>query len=43
MTYVNIFGQGILYVHTYDAVIELLEKRGAFYSDEPRIVMCGEL
>ena len=43
LVYLNIFGQGILFVNTYEAAVDLLEKRGAIYSDKPKMVMAGEL
>lgn len=43
LVYLNIFGQGILFVNTHEAAVDLLEKRGAIYSDKPKMVMAGEL
>ncbi|KAH9919494.1 cytochrome P450 [Epithele typhae] len=43
LVYLNIFGQGILFINTHDAAVDLLEKRGAIYSDKPKMVMAGEL
>ncbi|TBU57403.1 cytochrome P450 [Dichomitus squalens] len=43
LVYLNIFGQGLLFVNSYEAAVDLLEKRGAIYSDKPRMVMAGEL
>ncbi|RPD65443.1 cytochrome P450 [Lentinus tigrinus ALCF2SS1-7] len=43
LVYLNIFGQGILLVNTHEAAIDLLEKRGAIYSDKPKMIMAGEL
>ena len=43
LVYLNVCGQGILFVNTYDAAVDLLEKRGAIYSDKPKMVMAGEL
>lgn len=37
------FGQGLLFVNSYEAAVDLLEKRGAIYSDKPKMVMAGEL
>ncbi|KAI0635121.1 cytochrome P450 [Trametes polyzona] len=43
LVYLHAFGQGLLFVNTYDAAVALLEKRGAIYSDKPKMVMAGEL
>ncbi|KAI0717422.1 cytochrome P450 [Cerioporus squamosus] len=43
LVYLNVFGQGLLFVNSYDAAVDLLEKRGAIYSDKPRMIMAGEL
>lgn len=43
LVYLNVFGQGILFVNTYEAAVDLLEKRGAIYSDKPKMTMAGEL
>ena len=43
LVYLNIFGQGLLFVNTYKAAYDLLEKRGAIYSDKPKMIMAGEL
>ncbi|KIJ09364.1 hypothetical protein PAXINDRAFT_17543 [Paxillus involutus ATCC 200175] len=34
---------GLVYLNTPEAAFELLDKRGAIYSDRPRLVMAGEL
>ena len=43
MTYLHVFGQGLLFLNNYESVVELLEKRGAIYSDKPGLVMAGDL
>lgn len=43
MTYLHVFGQGLLFLNNYDSALELLEKRGAIYSDKPGLVMAGDL
>jgi hypothetical protein len=43
ITYLHVFGQGLVFLNTPEAVFELLDKRGAIYSDKPRLVMAGEL
>ena len=39
----HVFGQGLLFINKYDTAVELMEKRGAIYSDKPALVMVGEL
>ncbi|CCM02682.1 uncharacterized protein FIBRA_04788 [Fibroporia radiculosa] len=43
VVYVHVFGQGLVFLNTYDAAVDLLEKRGAIYSDKPGLIMTGEL
>ncbi|KAI0366428.1 cytochrome P450 [Pilatotrama ljubarskyi] len=43
VVYLHIFGQGLLFLNTYEAAIDLLDKKGAIYSDKPALVMAGEL
>ena len=43
LVYLNIFGQGLLFVNSHEAAVDLLEKRGAIYSDKPKMIMAGEL
>lgn len=43
LIYLRIFGQGILFLNSVEATIEILEKRGAMYADRPRTVMLSEL
>ncbi|KAI0777641.1 cytochrome P450 [Trametes elegans] len=43
VVFLCIFGQGIVFLNTVDVASDLLDKRGAIYSDKPRMVMCGEL
>ncbi|KZP11706.1 cytochrome P450 [Athelia psychrophila] len=43
VVYLHIFGQGIVFLNTPEAVSELLDKRGDIYSDRPQFVMAGEL
>ncbi|KAF8552662.1 cytochrome P450 [Imleria badia] len=43
ITYLHIVGQGLVFLNTPEAVLELMEKRGAIYSDKPHLVMLGEL
>lgn len=41
--YVHVFGQGLLFVNSYEAAFDLMEKKGSIYSDKPHLVMAGEL
>lgn len=43
VTWITVPGQTIVIVNTYEAMCELLDKRGVNYIDRPRIVMIGEL
>ncbi|KAI0826661.1 cytochrome P450 [Trametes gibbosa] len=43
VVYLHVFGQGILFLNTLDAAVDLLEKKGTIYSDRPHLVMCSEL
>jgi hypothetical protein len=43
IVYVHVFGQGLVFLNTAEACTDLLDKRGAIYSDKPHLVMCGEL
>ncbi|KIK93082.1 hypothetical protein PAXRUDRAFT_34248 [Paxillus rubicundulus Ve08.2h10] len=43
ITYLHVFGQDLVYLNTPEVAFELLDKRGAIYSDRPRLVMAGEL
>ncbi|KAI0676742.1 cytochrome P450 [Trametes maxima] len=43
VVYLHVFGQGLLFLNTYDVAIDLLEKKGSIYSDKPSLVMAGEL
>ncbi|THG97275.1 hypothetical protein EW026_g4689 [Hermanssonia centrifuga] len=43
VVYIHVFGQGLLFCNTYETATDLLEKRGAIYSDKPALVMAGEL
>lgn len=41
--YVHVFGQGLVFLNTFEAASDLLEKQGSIYSDKPALVMAGEL
>ncbi|KAH9950732.1 cytochrome P450 [Amylocystis lapponica] len=41
--YMHVFGQGLAFLNTYDGAVELMERRGALYSDKPPMIMVGEL
>lgn len=43
ITYLHVFGLGVVFLNTPEAVFELLDKRGAIYSDRPHLVMANEL
>lgn len=43
VVYLHIFGQGIVFLNSPEAVAELMERRGAIYSDKPALVMVSEL
>lgn len=43
ITYLHVFGQGLVFLNTPEAAFDLLDKRGAICSDRPRFVMAGEL
>ncbi|KAI9063681.1 cytochrome P450 [Trametes sanguinea] len=43
LVYVHVFGKGFLFLNSYEAVYDLLDKRGAAYAGRPRSVMCSEL
>ena len=43
VVYVHVFGQGLVFLNTFEAASDLLEKQGAIYSDKPPLVMAGEL
>lgn len=43
MVYVQIFGQGVLFINSYTAAVDLLEKKGTLYADRPHMVMAAEL
>lgn len=41
--YLHVFGQGLVFLNSYEAAVDLLEKKGSIYSDKPSLVMAGEL
>ncbi|KAH8103320.1 cytochrome P450 [Cristinia sonorae] len=43
IVYIHVFGQGLVFLNSYDVTVDLLEKRGSIYSDKPALVMAGEL
>ena len=43
VTYVNVAGSPIVILNTYEAAVELLEKRGNLYDDRPRMRLAGEM
>ena len=43
IVYIHVFGQGLVFLNTYDITVDLMDKRGAIYSDKPALIMAGEL
>ncbi|EED77953.1 predicted protein, partial [Postia placenta Mad-698-R] len=43
VVYLHVFGQGLVFLNDYDTAVDLLEKRGAIYSDNPGLIMAGHL
>jgi hypothetical protein len=43
VNYLSVVGQGLVFLNTPEAVSELLDKRGAIYSDKPHLVMASDL
>ncbi|TCD67633.1 hypothetical protein EIP91_012198 [Steccherinum ochraceum] len=43
IVYIHVFGQGLVFLNSYDVTVDLMDKRGAIYSDKPALVMAGEL
>lgn len=41
--YLNMLGQPIIVLHSARAAQDLMARRGAIYSDRPRLVLAGEL
>ena len=41
--YLNIMGQSFVFLNTYEAAVDLLEKRGSIYSDRMQYVMATDL
>ncbi|KAJ7154117.1 cytochrome P450 [Mycena filopes] len=43
VVYVHVFGQGLVFLNSPEATMDLLEKKGYIYGDKPPLVMAGEL
>ncbi|KAF9450380.1 cytochrome P450 [Macrolepiota fuliginosa MF-IS2] len=43
VVYLHVLGQGLVFLNSAEAAFDLLDKRGAIYSDKPQLVMTGEL
>ncbi|KAJ7202062.1 cytochrome P450 [Mycena pura] len=43
VVHVHIVGQGLVFLSSPEATMDLLEKRGSIYGDKPALVMAGEL
>ncbi|KAF8880650.1 cytochrome P450 [Infundibulicybe gibba] len=41
--YLHVLGQGLVFLSSPEAALDLLDKRGSIYSDKPHLVMAGEL
>jgi hypothetical protein len=41
--YLHVLGQGLVFLNSPEAAVDLLDKRGSIYSDKPSLVMAGEL
>ncbi|KAF9557276.1 cytochrome P450 [Agrocybe pediades] len=41
--YLHVFGQGIVFVNTSQAAIELMDKKGSIYSDKPNMIMARDI
>ncbi|KDQ57981.1 hypothetical protein JAAARDRAFT_253315 [Jaapia argillacea MUCL 33604] len=43
LVYLHVFGLGIIFLNDSETAIDLMEKRGAIYSDRPHLVMLSDL
>jgi hypothetical protein len=43
VVYLHLFGQGLIFLNSPDAVIDLMERRSVIYSDRAPLVMATEL
>lgn len=43
VVYLHVFGIGLVFLNSPEAALDLLDKRGAIYSDKPNLVMAGDL
>lgn len=43
MVYVKVLNKAILAINSFDIARDLMEKRGAIYSDRPRMVLLNEV
>jgi len=43
VVHVNIVGQGLVFLSSPEATMDLLDKKGSIYGDKPALVMAGEL
>ncbi|KAI9567804.1 cytochrome P450 [Boletus coccyginus] len=43
ITHLHVVGQSLVFLNTPEVAFELMDKRGAIYSDRPHLVMVGEL
>ncbi|KAJ7474696.1 cytochrome P450 [Mycena latifolia] len=43
VVHIHILGQGLIFLNSPEATIDLLDKKGSIYGDKPGLVMAGEL
>ncbi|TFK64540.1 cytochrome P450 [Pluteus cervinus] len=43
VVYLHVFGQGLVFLNSPEAVFDLLDKRGSIYSDKPQLIMICDL
>ncbi|KAI0343875.1 cytochrome P450 [Trametopsis cervina] len=43
VVYIHLFGQGLVFCNTAEAATDLLDRKGAIYSDKPALIMTGDL
>ncbi|KAJ7649235.1 cytochrome P450 [Mycena rosella] len=43
VVYIHLFGQGLIFLNSPEATMDLLDKKGSIYGDKPGLVMAGEL
>ncbi|KAJ6555145.1 cytochrome P450 [Mycena vulgaris] len=43
VVHIHVLGQGLVFLNSPDATMDLLDKKGSIYGDKPELVMAGEL